>query len=110
VRADAVRDVGGRNDRYTKVPDFPTSLGGQFSHHHPGWKFPVHVRVGCLVVKVFVDEAMYQPGDGVYVLAAVLLDDSRKASARRGIRRVSPIRGHRFHGQAVGEQRNEKSR
>ncbi|MHB8660238.1 MAG: hypothetical protein ACYC91_20335 [Solirubrobacteraceae bacterium] len=44
-----------------------------------------------------VDEAIYQPGDGVYVLAAVLVDESAKAEARRAARRVPVIRGRRFH-------------
>ena len=48
-------------------------------------------------MNVFVDEAIYQPGDGVYVVAAVLLDDTKKASARRAASRIPPIRGRRFH-------------
>jgi hypothetical protein len=49
------------------------------------------------LVNVFVDEAIYQPGEGVYVLAAVLLEDSAKAAARRAARRVPVIRGRRCH-------------
>ena len=48
-------------------------------------------------MNVFVDEAIYQPGDGIYVLAAVLVPDSSKAAARRAARRIPVIRGRRFH-------------
>jgi hypothetical protein len=57
----------------------------------------VAVGYGVPAVNVSVDEAIYRPGDGVYVLAAVLVPDEAKNALRRELRRVPPGGRRRLH-------------